>query len=60
MPKTTDIKIKSVTTYFLPVQTRIPYRFGTEQLDSVHLRKSFASTSKTSAATPLAAGEKHP
>ncbi len=35
MPKTTDIKIKSVTTYFLPVQTRIPYRFGTEQLDSV-------------------------
>ncbi|MDE2700575.1 MAG: hypothetical protein OXI23_17020, partial [Gemmatimonadota bacterium] len=35
MPKPTDIKIKSVTTYFLPVQTRIPYRFGTEQLDSV-------------------------
>ena len=35
MPKPTDIKIKSVATYFLPVQTRIPYRFGTEQLDSV-------------------------
>lgn len=35
MPKPTDVKIKSVSTYFIPVQTRMPYRFGSEQLDSV-------------------------
>lgn len=35
MPKSTDVTIQSVAVYFLPVQTRIPYRFGTEQLDSV-------------------------
>ena len=35
MSKTTDVTIKAVTVYFLPVQTRMPYRFGTEQLDSV-------------------------
>jgi L-alanine-DL-glutamate epimerase-like enolase superfamily enzyme len=33
--KKTDIRITGVTVYFLPVQTRMPYRFGTEQLDSV-------------------------
>ncbi len=35
MAKQTDIRIKSVAIYFLPVQTRVPYRFGTEQLDHV-------------------------
>lgn len=34
MSKSTDVIIKSVSVYFLHVQTRMPYRFGTEQLDS--------------------------
>ena len=35
MSKLTDIKPVAVTLYCLPVETRIPYRFGTEELKSV-------------------------
>lgn len=33
--KTTDISIKDVRLYFLPVQTRVPLKFGNETLDHV-------------------------
>jgi len=35
MPRQTDIRIVDVDLYFLPVQTRMPYKFGAESLDSV-------------------------
>lgn len=35
MSKPTDIRVTSATVYFLPVETRIPYRFGTEELKRV-------------------------
>ena len=35
MSKPTDIRPVFTTVYFLPVDTRIPYRFGTEELKSV-------------------------
>ena len=35
MGKPTDIRPVSTAVYFLPVDTRIPYRFGTEELKSV-------------------------
>jgi len=33
--KPTDIQTKATAVYFLPVEARIPYRFGTEELKSV-------------------------
>ena len=33
--KSTDIAVKEVALYFLPVQTRVPLKFGTETLTSV-------------------------
>ncbi|HGJ65984.1 TPA: hypothetical protein ENS27_11430 [bacterium] len=35
MPKVTDIKPKDVSLYFLPVETRVPLKFGPETLTSV-------------------------
>lgn len=35
MSKPTDIRAVSTAVYFIPVETRIPYRFGTEELKSV-------------------------
>ena len=35
MPKSTDIRCVTTEVYFLPVEARIPYRFGTEELKSV-------------------------
>ena len=35
MPKPTDIQVQGATLYFLPVQTRVPLKFGTETLTSV-------------------------
>lgn len=35
MPKLTDIQVTGVQLYFLPVQTRMPLKFGTETLSSV-------------------------
>src|SRR5438477_10564708 len=35
MPKLTDIRIRSTGLYFLPVQTRIPLKFGAETTTSV-------------------------
>ena len=35
MPKSTDIRIIGTAVYFLPVQTRVPLKFGTETLVSV-------------------------
>ncbi len=35
MPRPTDIRIADVELYFLPVQTRMPYKFGSESLTSV-------------------------
>ncbi len=34
-PKKTDVRIVGVELYFLPVQTRVPLKFGTETLTSV-------------------------
>ncbi|MEM9943559.1 MAG: hypothetical protein AAF939_18495, partial [Planctomycetota bacterium] len=33
--KLTDVKVKSVQLYFIPVETRVPLKFGKETLDSV-------------------------
>ncbi len=35
MPKPTDIRVTAATLYFLPVQTRVPLKFGPETLTSV-------------------------
>jgi len=35
VPKPTDIRLRSTQVYFLPVQTRIPLKFGTETTTSV-------------------------
>jgi L-alanine-DL-glutamate epimerase-like enolase superfamily enzyme len=35
MGKTTDVRITGVTLYFLPVETRVPLKFGPETLTSV-------------------------
>jgi L-alanine-DL-glutamate epimerase-like enolase superfamily enzyme len=35
MPKVTDIKPKDISLYFLPVETRVPLKFGPETLTSV-------------------------
>lgn len=35
MGKSTDIRVKSTTLYFLPVETRVPLKFGTETLTYV-------------------------
>ena len=62
MPKQTDIKILGLRVYFLPVQARIPYRFGTEQLDSVtcvrvcmDVENNRGDTAKGWGETPLSA-----
>ncbi len=35
MGKTTDVRVKDVALYFLPVETRVPLKFGPETLTSV-------------------------
>ena len=35
MPRDTDISIKATTLYYLPVETRVPLKFGPETLSSV-------------------------
>ena len=35
MPQSTDIRVVAATLYFLPVQTRVPLKFGPETLTSV-------------------------
>jgi len=35
MSKPNDIRPVATSIYFLPVETRIPYRFGTEELKRV-------------------------
>ena len=35
MPKSTDIRVIGASLYFLPVETRVPLKFGTETLTSV-------------------------
>ena len=35
MPKPTDVQVTSARLYFLPVQTRVPLKFGSETLTSV-------------------------
>ena len=35
MPKPTDVRVAGVTLYFLPVETRVPLKFGPETLTSV-------------------------
>lgn len=39
MPLPSDICIDSATLYFLPVQTRVPYKFGAESLSHVTLAR---------------------
>ena len=35
MPKSTDVKIQSVAVYFLPIETRVPLKFGAETLTHI-------------------------
>ncbi|MEE3181239.1 MAG: hypothetical protein VX288_04970, partial [Planctomycetota bacterium] len=35
MPRDTDIRVKATTLYYLPVETRVPLKFGPETLSSV-------------------------
>ena len=35
MPRDTDIRVKATTLYYLPVETRVPLKFGPEPLSSV-------------------------
>ena len=35
MPRDTDISVKGTTLYYLPVETRVPLKFGPETLSSV-------------------------
>ena len=35
MPKTTDARVKDVSLYLLPVETRVPLKFGSETLLTV-------------------------
>ena len=35
MPRDTDISVKATTLYYLPVETRVPLKFGPETLSSV-------------------------
>jgi len=35
VPKASDIRVRSVELYFLPIQTRVPLKFGAETLTSV-------------------------
>ncbi len=57
MPKSTDIKIKSVAVYFLSVQTRTPYRFGTEQLDRATCVRTRITVENTQGNTATGWGE---
>ena len=48
MSKNTDIRPRETTLYFLPVQTRVPLKFGPETLDSVTCaRVSLRAESRT-------------
>ena len=40
MTKATDIKVKDIELFFLPVQTRVPLKFGSETLQSVTCARS--------------------
>ena len=33
--KDTDVRVKSAALFFLPVETRVPFKFGSETLTSV-------------------------
>lgn len=57
MSKITDVKIKSVAVYFLPVQTRTPYRFGTEQLDTVTCIRARIEVENAEGKTAIGWGE---
>ena len=35
MPRATDVRVKGTALYYLPVQTRVPLKFGPETLSSV-------------------------
>jgi L-alanine-DL-glutamate epimerase-like enolase superfamily enzyme len=35
MPKPTDVRVRAVTLYFLPVQTRVPLKFGAQVVERV-------------------------
>ena len=35
MPKPTDVRVREAALYFLPIQTRVPFKFGTETMTQV-------------------------
>ena len=39
MSRATDVRVVAARLYFLPVQTRVPLKFGTETLTSVTLAR---------------------
>ena len=36
MPRPTDIRIRETTLYFLPVETRVPLKFGTQTVTTLN------------------------
>lgn len=57
MPKTTDMFPVDAAVYFLPVETRVPLKFGNETLTSVILARASVSVSNSRGSTATGWGE---
>lgn len=57
MPKTTDMFPVGAAVYFLPIETRVPLKFGNETLTSVTLARASVSVSNSRGATATGWGE---
>ena len=57
MPKQTDVRILSATLRFLPVETRVPLKFGAETLTSVTCSRVSLCVAKSNGAPVEGWGE---
>ena len=57
MPKTTDIRVIGATLYFLPIQTRVPLKFGPEITTSVTCARACLKVADRQGRTAIGWGE---
>ncbi|MGB6043897.1 MAG: hypothetical protein WBF93_12130, partial [Pirellulales bacterium] len=55
--KATDVRVQSVALYFLPVQVRVPLKFGPETLTSVTCARAQVTVRDASGRTAAGWGE---
>ena len=57
MPAETDVRILGASLYFLPVETRVPLKFGTEVLTSVTCARASVRVAKADGSSSEGWGE---